>query len=285
MNYKESYKNNGEDWPIYKENSPEWLKEKSLLYDKEVTCPICGNVFKARAVKTSSYRILRKDSDLFIRYSVINPYFYDVWLCNECGYTAMKKDFNKIKTFKIDSVKEGITPNWTSKVYPDVYNIDIAIERFQLSLLNYIVIESPASKKGFNCLKLAWMYRLKHDYNKEKLFLNEALEYIKEAYFSEDFPIYGMDRYTTMYLVGELMRRTGNTEEALRWFSSVITFPGVSSRLKNLARDQKDIIKEQMNKNNSNAENSISTNINESNNNTKAKKGFLAKLIEKIKTL
>ncbi len=55
-----------------------------------------------------------------------------------------------------------------------------------------------------------------------------------------------MDRYTTMYLIGELLRRTGNSEEALRWFSNVITCPGISSRLKNLARDQNDLIKEEM---------------------------------------
>ncbi len=40
------------------------------------------------------------------------------------------------------------------------------------------------------------------------------------------------------------MRKAGNTEESLRWFSNVITCPGISSRLKNLARDQKDLIKE-----------------------------------------
>ncbi len=43
-----------------KKNSAEWLKEKSLLYDKEVTCPVCGNTFKAKSIKTSSYRILKK---------------------------------------------------------------------------------------------------------------------------------------------------------------------------------------------------------------------------------
>nr|WP_251861641.1 DUF2225 domain-containing protein [Clostridium sp. Marseille-Q2269] len=248
LDYCESHEDNANDWKIYKENSPEWLKEKSLLYERKVTCPVCGNVFMAKAVKTSSYRILKKDSDLFIRYSIINPYFYDVWICNECGYAAMKKDFNSIKNFQIDSVKEGITENWIPREYPEIYNVDIAIERFKLSLLNYVVLESPSSKKGFNCLKLAWMYRLKNNYDKENLFLNEALGCLKESYFLEDFPIYGMDRYTTTYLVAELMRRTGSSEEALRWFSNVITAHGISSRLKNLARDQKDLIKEEMNK-------------------------------------
>ncbi|NFV13689.1 DUF2225 domain-containing protein [Clostridium sporogenes] len=284
MNYDESHKNNSEEWPIYKKNSAEWLKERSLLYDKEVTCPVCGNIFKAKSIKTSSYRVMKKDSDLFIRYSIINPYFYDVWVCNECGYAAMKRDFNKIKSFQINSVKEGITPNWVPREYPEIYNIDIAIERFKLSLLNYVVIESASSKKGFNCLKLAWMYRLKNNYDKENLFLNQALESLKEAYSSEEFPIYGMDNYTTMYLIAELMRRTGSTEEALRWFSNVITCPGISSRLKNLARDQKDLIKEEMNEIDPNTINDASMEINEIDN-TKSKGGFLSKFINKIKII
>ncbi|RHW54182.1 DUF2225 domain-containing protein [Clostridium botulinum] len=283
MNYNESYENNSKDWPIYKENSAEWLKEKSLLYDKEVTCPVCGNTFKAKSIKTSSYRILKKDSDLFIRYSIINPYFYDVWVCNECGYAAMKRDFSKIRSFKINSVKEKITPTWIPRVYPEVYNIDIAIERFKLSLLNYVVIGSPYSKKGFNSLKLAWMYRLKDDYEKEKLFLNEALESLKEAYSSEDFPMYGMDRYTAMYLIAELMRKAGNTEESLRWFSNVITCPGISSRLKNLARDQKDLIKEEINEIDFTPIDPTPMEIDEIDN-TKPQKGFLSRFLNKIKS-
>ncbi len=284
LNYNESYENNSKDWPIYKENSAEWLKEKSLLYDREVTCPVCGNIFKAKSIKTSSYRILKKDSDLFIRYSVINPYFYDVWVCNECGYTAMKRDFNKIRSFQINSVKEKITPTWIPKVYPEVYNIDIAIERFKLSLLNYVVIGSPYSKKGFNSLKLAWMYRLKNDYEKEKLFLNEALESLKEAYSSEDFPMYGMDRYTAMYLIAELMRKAGNTEESLRWFSNVITCTGISSRLKNLARDQKDLIKEEINEIDFTPIDPTPMEIDKIDN-TKPQKGFLSRFLNKIKIL
>ncbi len=100
----------------------------------------------------------------------------------------MKKDFNKIRSFQINSVKEQITSTWIPREYPEVYNIDVAIERFKLSLLNYVVIESESSKKGFNCLKLAWMYRLTDNYDKEKLFLNQALEALKEAYFFRIFP-------------------------------------------------------------------------------------------------
>lgn len=219
-------------------------KESDLLYDKKVECPVCGNIFNARSVKVSAPRITKKDSDLFIRYSNVNPYFYDVWLCNNCGYAAMKKDFPNIKDYQHDNVLKQITVRWKGRTYPSVYNVDIAIERYKLSLLNYVAINSKHSSKAMNCLKIAWMYRLKGDEHNEMEFLKQALEGLEHAYTEESFPIYGMDRYTTMYLIGELNRRVGSFEQAMQWFSKVITTPAVSPKLKELARDQKDLIKE-----------------------------------------
>ncbi|MGH4137218.1 DUF2225 domain-containing protein [Clostridium sp.] len=221
---------------------------KSLLYSKKVTCPVCNNVFKASTVKSSAYRMIKKDSDFFIRYSLINPYFYDVWVCNSCGYSAMKSDFPTLRSMEIEQIQKSISPKWKGRVYPEVYSVSVAIERYKLSLLNYITINSKSSKKAINCLKLAWMYRLldtDESQEMEPIFLKQALEGLSDAYYSEDFPIYGMDKYSVMYLIGELNRRLGNTENSLIWFSNVITTPNVKQSLKELARDMKDLIKEE----------------------------------------
>jgi uncharacterized protein (DUF2225 family) len=230
-----------------KEESEE-NKEKSVLYNKEVTCPVCGRLFKAIAIKSSAIRMVKKDSDFFIRYSTINPYFYDVWVCNSCGYAAMKVDFHTLRSSEIEAIQKSITPKWHGRMYPEVYNVHIAIERYKLSLLSYVITNSKSSKKAINCMKLAWMYRLlETDEAKEMelVFLNQALEGLNDAYYSEDFPIYGMDKYSAMYLIGELNRRLGHSDNSLVWFSNVITTPNVPQKLKELARDMKDLIKEE----------------------------------------
>lgn len=248
--------------------------EKDYLYDKNLICPVCGRNFTVKAIKTSSYRMKDKDSDFFIRYDIINPYFYDVWLCNNCGYAAMKADFEKIRNFQIDLIKENITPKWKGREYNVPYNVDAAIERYKLSLLNYYYSDSKASKKAMNCLKLAWMCRLTEDLQAEKDYLKEALKGFNDAFFNEDFPIYGMDRYATMYLIGELNRRTDNLDEAMIWFSKVITTPSINKRLKELARDQKDLIKETKS-GPTPEENSVE------NFSTKKKKGFFSSMFSK----
>lgn len=231
-----------------KKQSEETAKKKTdtkeYLYDKEVTCPVCGFNFKVKAVKTSGYRALKKDSDFFTRYSLVNPYYYDVWLCNSCGYAAMKVDFERIKESQKQQVLEKITKKWHGKDYPEEYDINIAIERYKLALLNYVVTEAKASKKSFCCLKIAWMYRLLEDSENELLFLNQALEGLTYAYMNEDFPLNGMDKFSTMYLLGELNRRVGKIEEANQWFSKLITSPSADQKFKDMARDQRDLIKE-----------------------------------------
>ncbi|WP_254906446.1 DUF2225 domain-containing protein [Clostridium tyrobutyricum] len=219
----------------------------SMLYDKKITCPVCGSVFKAKAIKKNSYRIIKKDPDFFIRYSRISPYFYDVWVCDECGYASIKADFEKLSDYDADTIKEQLTPKWHRKNFPEVYDIDLAIQRYKLSLLNYYTINARPSKKAMNCLKLAWMYRLKEDSKNEMTFLKQALENLNSAYFNESFPMYGMNKFTAMYLIGELMRRTGTGEKSLIWFSQVITSTMASEKIKDLARQQKNLVNEGVN--------------------------------------
>lgn len=221
---------------------------KNLLYDTSVTCPVCSNKFQAKAVKSSAYRRQKSDSDFFVRYSLINPYFYEVWLCNVCGYAAMKQDFEKIRDSQIELVRNKISPKWHGKRYPEVYDAEVSIERYKLALLNSVIMEAKTSRKALTCLRIAWIYRLQEEDANEQLFLKQALEGFNEAYMNESFPICSMDKHTIMYLIGELNRRTKNFDEASLWFSKLITTPNVPQKIKDLARDQRDLIKEELSK-------------------------------------
>jgi uncharacterized protein len=245
VNITDIYENNKPLKNSLEKNKP----QSSLIYLSTVTCPVCQNIFKEKTVKSSSIRIASKDTDFFIRYSVINPYFYDVWICNKCGYSALKSDFPKIREIETKLILDKITSKFKVKEYPEFYDIDIAIERYKMALINAVYMESRASKKAILCLKLAWMYRLmESEFGREmeRTFLKEAVTGLEEAYMKEPFPIYGMNSYTTMYLIGEINRRLSNYSIALTWFSNLITSRGVKSNLKELARTQKDLIKEEM---------------------------------------
>mgnify|MGYP003761606911 CR=1 FL=1 len=59
-----------------------------------------------------------------------------------------------------------------------------------------------------------------------------------------------MNEHTLTYLIGDLFRRTGDTENALKWLSEVLISRNATPRLKDKARDVKDAIKEARQKNN-----------------------------------
>lgn len=97
------------------------------LFDKQIICPVCNSHFKAKTVKSKSPRVISKDSDFFIRYSVVNPYFYDVLICNSCGYAAIRSDFEKLKLHKKELVLSNVTPKWKPREYPHILDEKLAI--------------------------------------------------------------------------------------------------------------------------------------------------------------
>lgn len=215
------------------------------LFDKQVICPVCNSHFKTKTVKSKSPRVISKDSDFFIRYSVVNPYFYDVILCNSCGYAAMRSDFDNIKTYKKELVFSNVTPKWKPREYPDILDEKLAIERYKLALLNALLLDFSDSTKAMISLKIAWMNRLLDNTEQEKIFLGQALDGFNDAYIYEVFPIYGLQRDSLMYLLGELNRKLGNFSEALQWFSKTIVSVNSSYRVKELARISRDLIKDE----------------------------------------
>lgn len=214
----------------------------ALLYDKKVTCPICLKTFNCRVVKAYTPRMKSKDTDAFIRYEGINPYFYEVIVCPTCGYAALKSDFQKIESYKREVILIKISNQWHGKEYPQVYNEEIAIERYKLALLNAVLGEFKDSTKATLCLRIAWMYRLLENQEEEIDFLKRALQGFLIAYENERTPIYGLSRYSLEYLIGELYRRTEDYTKAEIWFSKVI-LSGADQKLKDRARDMRDLSK------------------------------------------
>ena len=194
------------------------------------------------APKISSLRISKRDSDNFIHYKGESPYFYEVYLCNGCGYSAMNKDFYNLKDHQKEKILKNITIKWQSRSYTAPYDARIAIERYKLALITAMVSEGKKSTIGMILLRIAWMHRSLNA-PEELHYLKEALAALEEAYSSEELPIYNLDDLDFKYLLGELNRRVNNNKEALKYLGEVITSPKATPLLKSLARDQKNIIK------------------------------------------
>ena len=108
---------------------------------------------------------------------------------------------------------------------------------------------------------MGWLYRGKAeslsketpDYDKqikemavkEQELLSNAYDGFMSAFSKESFPMCGMDEITVTYLIAELARRIGKYEEASRWISRVLTSREANERIKNKAREIKEMINQQ----------------------------------------
>lgn len=247
-------KSGGDDKPAF--------SEEETIFDKTYTCPVCDSEFKSKTVKSGKVKLLSLDTDLRPMYEHMDPLKYDVIVCPVCGFAALNRFFKYVSSAQANLIKNNISVNFRGlKESGSIFTYDDAISRHKLALVNSIVKKSKVSERAYTCLKTAWVIRGKSDtipkdfpnYDKEieklKLeeedFLSKAYIGFEEAFSKEDFPMCGMDEITITLLMADLARRIGRFEEAGRWISKVLISRDANERIKQKAREIKDMIKDQ----------------------------------------
>lgn len=237
------------------------FSEEDTIFDKTFSCPVCDKEFKSKMVKSGKVKLLNLDADLRPVYQFMDPLKYDAVVCPHCGFAALNRFFNYVTNAQAGLIKATISASFKGiSESGSIFTYDDALARHKLALVNSIVKKSKTSERAYTCLKIAWILRGKAetlpkdtpDYKKVMMGLEqEELEFIAKAYvgfdeaFSkESFPMCGMDEITMTLLMAELARKSGKTDEAGRWVSRVLISKEANERIKQKAREIKDMIKE-----------------------------------------
>lgn len=237
-------------------------KEEDVLFDKKYTCPICDKEFISKAVRTGKVKLNKTDTDLRPIYEIMEPIKYDAVVCTHCGYSALSRFFPTVTNAQAKIIREKISSSFKGlDMNGAIYSYDEAITRYKLALVNTVMKNTKASEKAYTCLKLAWLYRSKSENlpadtpdiervkkelaSYEAECIENAYEGFVVAFSKENFPMCGMDEHTVTYLVAELARRCGKYDEASRWISQVIVARDANERIKEKARDIKELIVKQ----------------------------------------
>lgn len=235
------------------------ITEEDLLFDKTFTCPVCDEEFHSKMIRTGKVKLLSADTDLRPKYQLVDSLKYDALVCPNCGYAALSRFFKFMMPAQAKLIRENISKNFSGLAPTgNIYTYDDAIARHQLALANAVVKKAKISEKAYTCLKMAWLYRGKAeslpsdtpDYDKvikelqssEKELLENAYDGFLAAFSKEAFPMCGMDELTVTYLVADLARRIGKYDESSRWISKVLSSRQANERIKNRARDIKEML-------------------------------------------
>ncbi len=237
------------------------VNEEDYLFDKKIKCPVCEDEFEAKTVRTGKVRMKNVDIDLRPDYDELDQNKYDVIACPHCGYAALGRYFPTVNKRQIDEIRVKISMNYKKlEQEGPTYSYDYAKSLYQLALANAVVKKAKNSEKAYICLKTAWVIRGEtqrldpnedtYDEKKaandaqEKELLANALNGFVMARQSEEFPIAGMDSSTLDYLIAALAVETDDFDTASKMISELLTSRVANSRIKDKARNLKDIIAE-----------------------------------------
>lgn len=238
------------------------FSEEDAIFDKTFACPVCDKEFKSKMVRAGKVKLMNLDMDLRPLYQGMDPLKYDVVVCPHCGYAALNRFFKFMTSTQANLIKTNISSAFKGlKDSGSFYSYDDAIARHKLALVNTIVKKAKTSERAYTCLKIAWLIRGKSetlpkdtpDFEKqiqemqaeETDFIAKAYIGFDEAYSKEPFPLCGMDEVTVNLLLADLARRLGKFEESGRYISKVLISREANERIKQKARDIKDLIREQ----------------------------------------
>lgn len=241
------------------------VTESDFLFEKTYVCPVCDKEFHSKKIRTGKVKLLAADTDLRPKYQYVDCLKYDAVVCPHCGYAALDRFFKFMMPAQARLIRENISSNF--KGLPpteNIYTYDDALERHQLALLNTVIKKAKESERAYTCLKMAWICRgkaeslpedtpkreeqIKELQEQEKELLENAYTGFETAFSKETFPMCGMDEITVSYLLAELARRIGHYEESSRWISRVLISREANERIKNRAREIKELLNKDMNK-------------------------------------
>ncbi|MBO8137518.1 MAG: DUF2225 domain-containing protein [Desulfotomaculum sp.] len=203
------------------ENSGE-IPEQEMLYEKKLTCPVCQKKFSTPRPLSKYIRISQTDSDFCNHYEGLNPIFYEVAVCPKCNYAFTDDTPDKLGPTALKNISD-VLENLPKKDYSTTRDIDTAVETYILAILCQTAYENRDSIIARLYLRMAWLYRYKKNIEKEKTYLQMALEKYLSAFNKEKFE--PKTELQLTYLVGELYNRLGDPKNAIQWFSSLVMHP------------------------------------------------------------
>jgi len=214
-------------------------KKIDAFYETEVICPVCGEKIQVTKTRSKMLRFLKRDPDNCPYYEDTNPIFYTAYVCSECGYAALERDFDKVTESGKAEVMNKITPKWKKRKFVGKRDAYAAIEVHRLVLLNYTIMHVPFSELGKLCLKIAWLYRYLDD-PKERDFLQHAYDMFEKSYTNEPLHENPANEVNVLFLMGEVARQLENYKMSVEWLGMALQAEGMreNQALERVTRDQ-----------------------------------------------
>lgn len=211
------------------------------MVSREVQCPLCETSYTYFTPRQHAASLIRRDTDYCPYYTGPSPLFYLVWVCPSCHFAAYKDDFKTLEPRSMPALREllrkdalGLAVNF-NQVERSLF---AALRSFQLALNCYTARKFPPEVLAGVALRAGWMCRYSGELRRELGFLEQARDLYKEAFEHGLRRDKNVDDLAVGYLIGDLMLRTGQISDAMRYFMLVIQAQDSRDALDRSAKDR-----------------------------------------------
>ncbi|WP_308635971.1 DUF2225 domain-containing protein [Paenibacillus silvisoli] len=214
------------------------------LFQTSITCICCESTYKTSRVRPSFKKPAGRDTDFCSHYKTeCNPDFYVVRICPTCGFASTENGKSAMTDAQKRKYKDSLGDRWTFRDYGGTRSKEQALECYKLALLCGGIIEEKERVIAGILHHIAWLYRYENNTEQEQRFLRYALDSYVAVFETESG---SLDNAKLMYLIGELHRRVGEPNKAVRWFSRVVNDKRITdASMIRACRDQWQLLREQ----------------------------------------
>lgn len=194
------------------------------LYDKKYDCLMCKLPFTSKKVRSRFVKVISFDTDFCPTYSSdgANPLLYYVKVCPHCGFSFSEDFLPYFPHGSKETITEKVCQQWVPQDFGGERSIQSAIQAYKLAAYCGTLKKEKHIILSGLYMRLAWLYRGLDQKEQERRFTNLALHEYIQSYMADDFKGTQVTEVRMLYLIGELSRRTGQIEQAIKYFSKVI---------------------------------------------------------------
>jgi uncharacterized protein (DUF2225 family) len=190
-----------------------YMSNMTTIFPISLRCPICETEFGSHEIGSCGFA--SKRTDFRPNYWGLNPVNYFYHLCPECGFCASKPLYESQITHEgvIQAIKQlGVLRE---------SSLPMKLERAMVCLellRDGEFIHSNNFDLANSWINAFWWAETKEQEHK---FGKIVISYLKQAISEDELP--DKDVAISKYLIAEINRRIGNTEEAVKYFDEVLS--------------------------------------------------------------
>lgn len=223
------------DHPHFSETAPEAFE--SLMLHTEAVCPLCDARFAAARVRETRLASARVNPDFRIVYHNMEPLWYYIWVCPECGFAHPYKQFNKVSRRQLEKLKKAVGGDKQIQFrFSPRRTLNEVFLSYYLALRIFAVINAGPEQFGNLWMRLVWLYEDVKAQEWVEYAARNALKHFEEALISGRRSDAGDQKL--YIIIAELHQRLGQREDALRCLLEAVNLRAGSEGYRKLAADR-----------------------------------------------